>query len=83
MYTRGYFTAKGNRPAFIIQQSWGNQPYGPNKIYCESGEVRELPQGCFAVDVDIYQQILNEKDSFTGSGVKGFIRRRLDWSQTA
>jgi hypothetical protein len=83
MYFRGYFLARGNRPAFVCQQSWGNQPIGPNKIFCESGEEVELPEGCFAVDFATVDRMLKQNDSYTGAGAKGFTLQHLKWSLAA
>ena len=80
MVWRGYFRARGGpkgREAFVCQQSWGNQPTGPNKIYLHSGRVVELPEGCFAVDWAVADRMLRQGDSFTVADAEGFRARRV------
>lgn len=67
---------KGGRQVMTIQQSWGNSPGGPDKVELETGEVIKLPQGCFNVEMDVYNRMLSRSpDSFAMSGGTGFTRQ--------
>lgn len=76
MATRGFMILKGGRQVMTIQQSWGNSPGGPDKVELETGEVIKLPQGCFNVEMDVYNRMLSRSpDSFAMSGGTGFTRQ--------
>lgn len=79
MVLRGAGVAKGNRPFGIIQNSWGdNNPSGPNKLTLETGEVIDLPGGCFAADAEVIDRdILRSGDCHVLSGIRGFRRTKF------
>lgn len=79
MEARGYCTVKGNRPAVAIQQSWGESPTGPNRLTLESGREIALPQGVFLIDMEVFDRMLKQKDSFAISNFEGFPAQDLDW----
>lgn len=73
MCFRGCFVGRGNRPGLVCQQSWGNNsPSGPRTLPLETGEVVEMPLGCFGVDAEVADRMLRQGDSHVVSGVNGF-----------
>lgn len=82
MMVRGVGVAKGNRPFGVVQQSWGqNNPGGPAKVTLETGEVIDLPNGCFCVDAEVLNsRILKTGDCHVASGIKGFRRTRPNYN---
>lgn len=82
MVLRGVGVAKGNRPFGVVQNSWGNNnPGGPGKVTLETGEVIDLPNGCFCVDAEVLDRnILRSGDCHVASGVRGFRRSRPDYN---
>lgn len=72
MAARGRLTVKGNRPVGVIQQSWGNNPTGPDLVELESGQTLTLPQGCFCVDAQVIDKMLRSRDSYALIGIRGF-----------
>ncbi len=84
MYFRGVLNVKGNRHAIAVQQSWGNQPVGPDIVTLETGEQVKLPQGVFLIDFSVADSMIKRgRDCFTGAGVRGFERKDVmkirDW----
>lgn len=61
--------------AVVIQQSWGESPTGTNKVTTENGREVTLPQGCFAVEFDVFVRMLRQRDSFAPAGPEGFVPR--------
>lgn len=79
MLARGHCIARGNRPAVAIQQSWGESPTGTNKVQLESGQEIVLPQGVFLIDMEVFDRMLKQKDSFAISNFEGFPAQDLEW----
>ena len=76
MLVRGVCILKGGKRIFIIQQSWGESPTGPNVLKLESGKEVTMPQGCFGCEEQVMAKILGARDSFAISGFVGFKKRR-------
>ncbi|MFH0982007.1 MAG: LAGLIDADG family homing endonuclease [Planctomycetota bacterium] len=79
MEVRGVCRLKSGEYVVAIQQSWGNNPTGPNKVTLYSGREVTLPEGVFFIRLDPFAKGIAAKDTFFGSGVKGFPRRPIDW----
>lgn len=75
MLLRGFLILKGGKWVFPMQQSWGNDPTGPDEVELEDGRVIRLPQGVFNVEAEVIGKMLrNWKDSFAMSGGTLFTR---------
>lgn len=85
MLLRGCGVAKGNRPFGVVQNSWGQtSPGGPGNVTLETGDIVELPKGCFCVDADVLdQRILRSGDCHVASGIRGFRRSRPNYNNLA
>ncbi|MFH0982012.1 MAG: hypothetical protein V2A79_10775 [Planctomycetota bacterium] len=79
MEVRGVCRVKSGEYVVAIQQSWGNNPTGPNKVTLYSGREIVLPEGVFFIRLDPFAKAIGAKDTFMASGVKGFPRRPIDW----
>lgn len=67
--------------AGFIQQSWGQNPNGPDIITLETGREVKLPQGVFATEIDvIVSRILKMRDSFAPAGPQGFLPREPNFT---
>jgi len=72
---------KGNRLCAGIQQSWGNDPTGPDEVQLESGRTIKLPMGVFLIDWEVFVKMLRAGDSFAVSGPSGFeARKPIAWN---
>lgn len=58
------------RPGVCIQNSWGKWNAGPKR--------HNQPDGSFWVDVDVFNKMLRQNDSWAHSGYEGFKPRELD-----
>jgi hypothetical protein len=76
MLARTRLILKGNIWVAVIQQSWGNNPTGPDVMTLESGREVKLPQGCFGADWEVFVRMLKQRDSFAVSGPDGFAPRK-------
>lgn len=80
MLFRGCCVAKGNRPALVLQQSWGESPTGNSVAPLESGRDLQLPQGCFLVDAAVCNRMLaRDPDSYSVSDAAGYPARKLNF----
>lgn len=80
MEFRATFTAKGNKPGLVCQNSWGDYlKDGNDKIELATGETVQLPQGCFGVDGDTADSMLKQNDSFGYADASGFQAKTLNW----
>jgi len=83
MVFRGRVTARrGGRlvRALPCQNSWGGYIQGERSYEDADGNRRELPEGCFLVDLEVADRMLRQADSFAVSSIEGFPRReRLEW----
>lgn len=78
MLARGFLILKGNRWVVPLQQSWGNDPTGPDEVELENGMTIKLPEGVFNVDLEVIHKMLRGwTDSFAIAGKGGFARREL------
>lgn len=63
----------GSRPGVLILQSWGpNTPNGPLAL--------EQPDNSFWCDLNTFEYILKQRDSFTASGYNGYPAQNLDYA---
>ncbi len=83
MCVRGRVIAKKkgvNVKAYAIQNSWGAYIQGDPHFTDENGKVVQLPEGCFLIEENVLQNILNQGDSFLISDVQGFPKREpAEW----
>lgn len=77
---RGVCVLKGGRPIFITQQSWGNNPTGPDIIHLESGREVQLPEGAFGTDWDIVDRMCRNGDVWLLSHAFGWERQVFDYN---
>lgn len=67
--------------AVCIQQSWGNSPTGPDEVQLASGRTVKLRQGCFMVEMDVFEsRMLRAKDTFAFSHAQGFAPQRPNFN---
>lgn len=79
MAWRGYAVLKGNIPAILWQQSWGNSPTGNNRATLESGRDITLPEGSFFSDFETANLGARQGDTWVFGNVLGWRRRDLSW----
>jgi hypothetical protein len=76
MTFRGSLVVKGNRPAVVCQNSWGDYLGSENnRVQLESGKELTLPSGAFLVEPEIVTRMARGGDTFAASSFKGFPRR--------
>lgn len=78
MVFRGRFTHPTIGRCIVVQNSWGNYLGAVAVETVESGRV-ELPEGCFAIRLDVAGRMAAQGDTFAISGAKGFPKRRKPW----
>lgn len=71
----GIAMLKGKRLVVPIQQSWGDNPTGPDEVELESGRKVKLPEGVFFIDFDVFLSMCRQQDSFAAAGPEGFQPR--------
>lgn len=77
---RGACVVKGNKPAIVYQNSWGDYLGDTNnRVTLESGREIVLPQGCYLSDYESIQRELNQEDTFAHSNAKGWPKQNLSW----
>lgn len=77
---RGVCVAKGNRPAVVYQNSWGDYLGSTNnKVTLESGREITLPQGCYLSDLDDIESELRQRDTFAVDDAPGWPVTDLSW----
>lgn len=80
MLVRGFGTVKGNKPAFAIQNSWGDYLGSEQANFIlESGREVTLPSGCFLIEQDAMERIAKQRDSFAVSAFQGFPAQTFQW----
>lgn len=77
---RGRCTVKGGRRAVVYQNSWGDYLGSDNnRVELATGEVVELPAGCYLSDLEEIAPDLRQGDTFAYSHAVGFPPVALDW----
>lgn len=79
MCFRGVVVVKGNRPAVVCRNSWGDYLGGDQRVELEDGRELVLDGGTFLVRPEICDKMLGQRDSFVVSGTPGFQRQDLSW----
>jgi len=75
---RGVCVVKGNKPAFVYQNSWGDYLGSENNtVQLESGREVTLPEGCYLSDFDSVARELRQEDTFSFSHADGFPAQDL------
>ena len=61
------------RQTVAIWQSWGqDSPTGNDKVILQTGQEETLPPGVFLIDVEVWDKMLKQGDSFALAGMKGW-----------
>jgi hypothetical protein len=72
--------AKGGRKFILLRQSHGDSPTGGAMLVLESGREVTLPEGVFAVELDVIDSMVRRgKDTWVMSGHEGFQIRLPKW----
>lgn len=82
MCVRGHLIVKGNKPALIIQNSWGDYLGDQNNVVTlETGQEVTLPPGCFLCEPEVGTRIARQGDTFSYTGAQGWPRRdeKVPW----
>jgi hypothetical protein len=70
---RGVCVAKGNHPAFVFQNSWGDYLGSTNnRVQLESGREITLPEGCYLSTFEEFERDARTGDTFTTSDAVGY-----------
>lgn len=73
MTFRGHFIIKGNKPAIVCQNSWGDYLGSDNEVITlETGQELILPEGSFLVEPEVVTKMARQGDTFAISDVQGF-----------
>jgi len=68
------------RIVVAIWQSWGNKnPNGNRKVVLQTGATITLPPEVFLIDVDVWDRILRQGDSFAMAGMVGWKPQKQDF----
>lgn len=81
MCYRGHCVVKGNKPAVVQKNSWGDYlGEGNNRVQLESGREIVLPKGHFLVHPEDVTYQARQGDTTAKAGVRGWEPQTFSWS---
>lgn len=80
MLFRGRFLHPQRGKSVVIQNSWGGYLSGERFIEATGRGKVHLPEGCFAVPLDVAGAMCSQGDTFALAGLRGWVKEKIDWT---